>query len=335
MSITIVKPGLFTTLQDAGRYGYQHLGVPVSGAMDIRAHRLANLIAGNTQDQVTLECTLMGPTLTFAQACCIALSGADMDAHLNDQPIPNNRPIIIRAGDTLSLKQARHGVRTYVAVYGGFACDPVMGSASTYVRGGFGGYDGRALQAGDTLSLPTPLANDAKLDALSEQLWDQQIYLPAPWVQQVKTAVRAIQGPQAALFTKQAVDAFFSADYRIDPQSDRMGYRLTGPTLALAEPTQILSEAASFGSIQVPADGQPIVLMADRQTTGGYPKIAHVCTVDLPHIAQAAPGQTLSFKPISLEDAQQLDEQREHAYLTIAADLAASRALIHNAGSQK
>ncbi len=331
MSITIVKPGLFTTIQDAGRYGYQHLGVPVSGAMDIRAHRLANLIAGNTADQATLECTLMGPTLQFSQACCIALSGADMDAHLNGQAIPNNRPIIIRAGDTLALKQAKHGVRTYLAIYGGFACEPVMGSTSTYIRGGFGGYEGRALQANDILTPQTPLTDTAKLDTLSEQLWDQQLYLPAPWVYQAKATLRAIRGPQAVLFTEEAVAAFFSAEYRIDPQSDRMGYRLSGPTLDLAAPTQILSEAASFGSIQVPADGQPIVLMADRQTTGGYPKIAHVCTVDLPQIAQAAPGQTLSFRPITLEQAQQLDQQREQAYKKLVADLAQCRKLLHAA----
>ncbi len=312
MTITVLKPGLLSSFQDLGRFGHQHLGVPVSGAMDGRAHRLANMLAGNPDHEASLEITLVGPVLQFNAAGCIAISGAQLNPQLNGEPIPNNRPITVRPGDVLTFGARVTGLRAYLAWYGGFALDPVLGSNSTYIRGGLGGFQGRALQKNDTLKLKVEL-DPVQLDALQEQLWQLKIYLPAILGLLPRDSVRAIRGPQTTLFTALSVQNFFECDYRVSTDSERMGYRLGGPELSLEIPVQLLSEATSFGSVQVPPDGNPIVLMADRQTTGGYAKIAHVATVDLPLVAQAMPGEILRFTEISLEQSQQLDKQRESA----------------------
>lgn len=325
MSITVIKPGLQSSFQDLGRHGHQHLGIPVGGAMDTRAHRLANLFAGNTEDQATLEITLSGPTLQFNSAACIAISGALLAPTLNSQPVPNNRPLIVRAGDTLSFGARSTGLRAYLAVSGGFDMAPVMGSRSTYMRGGFGGLDGRALQRGDTLTLRQTLPQTASLSCLSNAVWGLRIYLPAILGAALRTDIRAVRGPHDTLFTPESLQALFSTRYQVSAQSERMGYRLAGAELKQADTRQLLSEATSFGTIQVPPDGNPIILMADRQTTGGYAKIAHVCTVDLPLVAQTMPGQTLTFHEITLEQAQQLDQQREAAFDRLHSDLASLR----------
>jgi biotin-dependent carboxylase-like uncharacterized protein len=313
MSITVIKPGLLSSFQDLGRHGYQHLGVPVGGAMDARAHRLANMLVGNDTDCATLEVTLSGPTLQFDQPACIAITGALLQPALNGRPVPNSRPLVVRPGDVLTFGQRQQGLRAYIAWHGGIELDYALESCSTYLRGKMGGYHGRALQKGDTLVLLKNLQN-AHLDALAKALWDQKIYLPAALTPQPRTTVRAMRGAHTPLFTDTSLNDFFSRTYRIGAQSERMGYRLDGPALALREPAQLLSEATSFGTVQVPADGQPIVLMADRQSTGGYPKIAHVASADLPLIAQSMPGDELSFTEISLDQAQELDAQREQAF---------------------
>jgi antagonist of KipI len=326
MSITVVKPGLLSSFQDLGRQGHQHLGVPVGGAMDARAHRLANMLVGNTHDHATLEVTLAGPTLQFEAAACIAITGALLQPMINDRPVPNNRPLVVRAGDTLSLGQRQQGLRAYIAWHGGIELDGVLGSCSTYLRGKLGGYKGRALQKGDVL-VPNKNLNDYNLDDLAKALWDQKIYLPATLAMQQRSTVRAMRGAHTALFTDASVTAFFAQPYRITAQSERMGYRLDGPTLTLKDPTQLLSEATGFGTVQVPPDGQPIVLMADRQTTGGYAKIAHVATTDLPFLAQSMPGDELRFTEISVEQAHDLDNQREDAFAQLHRALGDLRAL--------
>lgn len=313
MTITVLKPGLLASFQDLGRFGYQHLGVPVSGAMDGRAHRLANLLAGNAQHEATLEITLVGPTLQFNTAGCIAISGAQLTPSLNGTPIPNNRPITVSPGDKLTFGARTAGLRAYLAWHGGFNLLPVLGSYSTHLRGSMGGYQGRALRRDDTISVNTALcASD--LDALQEQLWHLKVYLPAILGLLPRASVRAMRGPQTALFTEDSVSSLFTESFRISTDSERMGYRLNGPELTLKSPVQLLSEAISFGSIQVPADGNPIILMADRQTTGGYAKIAHITTTDLPVVAQAMPGESLQFTEITLAQAQHLDKQREEAF---------------------
>ncbi|AOB32909.1 carboxylase [Bordetella sp. H567] len=333
MTVSVLKPGLLSSFQDLGRLGYQHQGIPAAGAMDARAHRLASLLAGNDPARTaTLEITLQGPTLRFEGAACFALSGASLGAALNGRALPVNRPLLARAGDVLSFGApaapapgGAPGLRAYLAVHGGFALTRVMDSESTYLRSGFGGHEGRALAKGDTIGLRTRLDTDA-LDALEEALWQTRLYLPATLAAQARAAVRAMPGRQWQDFTHASREAFAHEAFIVTPQSERMGYRLRGPALAMAAPRQMLSEATCFGTVQVPADGAPIVLMADRQTTGGYPKIAQVASVDLPLLAQTAPGSTIRFEMISLEDAQRLDGERETAFARLAAALAPLRA---------
>lgn len=313
MTITVLKPGLLSSFQDLGRFGHQHLGVPVSGVMDGRAHRLANMLAGNPDHEATLEITLVGPVLQFNAAGCMALSGAQLSPQLNGEPIPNNRPITVRAGDILTFGSRVTGLRAYLAWHGGFALDPVLGSNSTYIRGRLGGFQGRALEKNDTLKLNVEL-DPVRLDAAQQQLWQLKVYMPAILGGLPRDSVRVMRGPQTTLFTALSIRNFLECDYRISTDSERMGYRLGGPELSLETPVQLLSEATSFGSVQVPPDGNPIILMADRQTTGGYAKIAHVATIDLPMVAQAMPGEILRFTEISLEQSKQLDGQREEAF---------------------
>lgn len=330
MSITVIKPGLLSSFQDLGRHGHQHLGVPVGGAMDVRAHRLANLLAGNDEDQASLEITLKGPQLRFDAASCIAISGADLAPALNQQPIPNNRPVIVQAGDVLTFGTRRRGLRAYLAVHGGFCLPCVLGSRSTYMRGTLGGLQGRSLRANDRLALNQAL-DSTQAPALSEALWKIKVYLPALLGNTHRRDVRIIAGPHADRFTPESWQQLLSADWRVAAQSERMGYRLDGPVLNLADTRQLLSEGTSFGTIQVPADGQPIILMADRQTTGGYARIAHVATVDLPVIAQTMPGEHLRFRDISLGEAQQLDHEREAAFERLFRGVADIRTLLGDA----
>lgn len=327
MSITVIKPGLQSSFQDLGRQGHQHLGVSVSGAMDARAHRLANLLAGNADDEATLEITLTGPTLRFDSPACIAISGALLSPSLNGEPIPNNRPLVVKPGDTLAFGARGSGLRAYLAVHGGFDIARVMGSRSTFLRGMFGGFQGRALKKGDQVQLRQSLTQ-RDLDALSDDIWKIKVYLPAILGFMPRSDIRVIRGPHADLFSGESLERFFSCDYQVAAQSERMGYRLNGAELMLEEPVQLTSEVTSFGTIQVPPDGNPIVLMADRQTTGGYAKIAHVATVDLPLVAQTMPGEVLRFHDITLAQAQQLDSEREQAFGRLFQGLAPLRELL-------
>jgi antagonist of KipI len=306
--IQVLKPGVQSQLQDLGRYGFQDLGVPVGGAMDEWSHRLANLLAGNAQDEATLEIVLMGPSLVFETQTQIAITGANLSPHLNGEPVAMHERIDVAAGSQLDFGRRVQGLRTYLAVRGGFAVDPVMGSRSTYVRGGFGGFQGRALRKGDVLPIahaePAPASqSSAPAIALAGRL-------PSTEGSAVAT-LRVIAGEHWDRFTAEAKALFESAVYKINPQSDRMGYRLDGPALQRGDSVELISEAMSFGTIQVPADGQPIVLMAERHSAGGYPKIAHVISVDLPLMAQLAPQQQVRFERVQLQAAQTLYLQRE------------------------
>ncbi|OZI30363.1 hypothetical protein CAL29_20215 [Bordetella genomosp. 10] len=326
--IRVLKPGALTQLQDLGRYGYQRYGVPVNGVMDEWAHRVANILVGNDETVATLECTLAGPVLEFREERLIALCGADMRASLDGLPAPLNEPLLVRRGAVLAFGECRRGARLYLAVRGGFDVEPVMGSASTFARGGFGGFVGRALAKGDRLPLRAadpgyPRARRLLVQSgtpfVSAALFD----LPP---RETPEAVRAMRGPQWQAFTEDARAAFTSTPFTVDTQSDRMGYRLRGEVLKLEQPLEMISEATAFGTVQVPPDGNPIVLMADRQSAGGYPKIAYVATVDLPVLAQALPGAALRFAIVEMEEAQAL-------YLAQAAELAALRERVRAAMS--
>lgn len=320
MTIRVIRPGMLTSVQDAGRYGFQKYGVIVSGAMDPFAHRIANLLVGNTETDATLEMTLKGPTLEFREDALISICGGDLSPSVEGVPVPLWRPVFLRKGSVLAFGHCRSGTRAYLAVAGGWSVPPVMDSRSTYLRAGIGGYQGRGLQAGDELACgePTPLGG-----RIAKRLMAQLTAAPfaaADWgvAQELlpgyspQPTIRAMRGNQSAWFTADSVTRFFAEPFRITPQSDRMGYRLDGPTLELTEQTELLSEAVAFGTVQVPSEGKPIVLLADRQTTGGYPKIAQIAAVDLPLIAQTKPGDTIHFTEISREEAEWLLLVREH-----------------------
>lgn len=314
MKIEVLKPGAQTQAQDLGRYGYQGLGVPVSGVMDEWSHRLANLLAGNSGDEATLEIVLTGPTLRFEAATRIAICGADLSARLDGRRLRPDRAVDVPAGGVLEFGACEAGLRAYLAVRGGLAITPLMGSRSSYVRGGFGGFAGRALRKGDVLLAPDASGRPALRGPGVRPI------LPSSLPREPRgqaVPLRVMPGEHWALFTPAAREALLQAEFRITAQSDRMGYRLEGPPLERSTPGELVSEAMSFGTIQVPNDGQPIVLMAERHGTGGYPKIAHVISVDLPRLAQLGPQQTLRFQAVTLETAQALYLQREQLLATL------------------
>lgn len=306
--IEVLAPGPLSSLQDLGRHGFQRLGVGPAGAMDEWSHRLANLLVGNAAAAATLEITLLGPTLRFHQAALIAVTGADLDARLDGQPLALAWPVRVAAGSVLTFGRRRLGCRAYLAVRGGYAVPSVMGSQSTALRAGFGGFEGRALRKGDRLAIrPSPGLPVRELPARPAGFPACDCPVPGP------APLRVHCGQQWQDFTEEARQRLQTEAYVVHRNSDRMGYRLAGPALALAAPLEMISEAVAFGTVQVPPDGQPIVLMADRQTTGGYPKIASVLAVDLPRLAQAVPGDTLRFTLSTLAEARALDAAREAA----------------------
>lgn len=324
MSIRVLRPGILSTLQDIGRHGYQHLGVPVSGAMDLFAHRVANILVGNDESAATLEMTLHGPQLEFGEDALIAICGADLSPSIDGIPVPEGKPVRLRAGAVLKFGACLTGCRAYLAVGGGFALPPVLGSRSTYEIARIGGLDGRALRRGDRLPVGETPAN--LYPGLGSDLVRSSHAFAAPkWAvnQHIEKlgrspqTVRIVPGIHWEVFPAATRECLISAEFRVAPESSRMGYRLDGPAIELENPLEILSQAVAFGTIQVPPGGQPIVLMADRQTTGGYPMIADVAGVDLHLLAQLKPGDRLRFELVSLAQAQALWLRREQELVTI------------------
>jgi antagonist of KipI len=311
MTMRVLRPGLLTTVQDLGRRGYQNQGVVVGGAVDTLALRLANLLVGNPQGAAALEVTLQGPRLAVEDDAWIAVGGGDLTSMLDGQRIPLWRPVLARRGSLLEFGAPRLGCRAYLAVAGGFDAPQVLGSRSTYLRAGIG----RALRKGDVLTpgvaLPLP-ASRASCFPHPSLLPD---YSPHP-------VLRVLRGNQFAAFTAESRERFFQQAYTVTPQSDRMGCRLSGPVLELQQDEQMISEAVTCGSLQVPPAGAPILLLADRQTTGGYPKIGQVAAVDLPLAAQVPPGGTVRFQEITLAEAHELYLKREAALQQLEAALA-------------
>jgi antagonist of KipI len=287
VAIVVVKPGMLTTVQDAGRWGFQSRGVPVAGPMDPVSFRLANAIVGNRRDASALEVTLLGPELIFEDARTIAVTGAEFDITVDDVEVSLNASVTVPGGGRLRFGRRRRGARAYLAVHGGITVPPRLGSRATHVISGMGGFEGRPLRSGDTLPVGShwPAARVQSAAVLP--------VVPLPGT---PALVRVLPGPQHELFSLDALDVLRSAPYTIAQNSDRMGFRLEGPRLTHAASPDIISDATPLGVLQVPASGQPILLMADRQTTGGYPKIATVITADLAIAGQLAPGDTISFE---------------------------------------
>ncbi|MBS0446673.1 MAG: biotin-dependent carboxyltransferase family protein [Proteobacteria bacterium] len=314
MSIEVLKPGALTTVQDLGRWGQQRLGIVVGGAMDDWSHRIANALVGNPDEAATLEITMVGPTLGFTVDSTVALLGADLSPTIAGRSVPLGQAVRVRAGARLEFGARVCGMRTYLAVGGGIATPPVMGSRSTYLRGAFGGHDGRALRKGDVLQVgaASRVAGPVDGDRPYARLPTPRVMSASLRDEHAVITLRIVPGAHWDLFTDEAQQACLATPYRIALQSDRMGYRLEGAPLARRRAFEMISEGVAYGTMQVPPDGQPIVLMADRQSTGGYPKIANVASVDLPVLAQLGPHRMLRFEAISLAAAQALAVRREH-----------------------
>jgi len=301
VALEVLEGGMLTTVQDLGRYGYQRYGVPVAGAMDPFALQVANALVGNSLDEAALEMTVataVGPTLRATASCLIAVTGADLSLRVNGRPLPVWMAIFVRRGWIIEFGGRKRGCRAYLAVAGGIGVPPIMGSKSTYLRGGFGGFEGRALRGGDLIPIGQPAFHLPSL--AGKEFPPDRIpkYSDAP-------EVHVVLGPQDDYFTEEGIATFLSSEYRVSPTSDRMGYRLQGPEIAHKGQADIISDGIALGAVQVPADQQPIVLMADRQTTGGYPKIATVISADVPLLAQCLPGaSTVTFKAMTVEEAQ-------------------------------
>ncbi|WP_071393974.1 5-oxoprolinase subunit C family protein [Bacillus tuaregi] len=317
--LKIIKPGLLTTIQDLGRFGYQKYGIITSGAMDSLSHRLANILVGNEESTATIEITLLGPIIQFKEDTLIAICGGNLSPSISNQPVRMWRPVFVKKGAVLKFGQPHSGCRAYLAIAGGFSIPTIMDSSSTYLRANLGGFQGRPLREGDLLHTVKKPDPTYKLLAKWHNKENQAPFIEAKWsissqlIPKIEhfPVIRFITGRQTVLFTKESQEILSTGSFQITPQSDRMGYRLNGPPLELDKSVEILSEAVTFGTIQVPADGNPIILMADRQTTGGYPKIGEIASVDLSLLAQAKPLDTIHFKNISLEEAQLLLLEQE------------------------
>src|SRR5690625_3803274 len=305
MSVEVLSPGLFTTIQDLGRYGSQQFGVIVSGAMDSYSLRIANLLVGNREGEGALEITLVGPKLQFEHDQLIAITGGDLHATIDGETAPLWRPVLIRKGSILQFKSAVKGCRAYVAFSGGIAVPEVMGSKSTYVRAGIGGYRGRALQKKDRFVCDEMGKIGQSFVRQLEKMKHHFSWSVNDGLIELQTqSIRVLKGSEFHRFDEQSRQQLFHSPYTVTTSADRMGYRLEGPELSLSEKFELLSEGVTYGTIQVPSSGQPIILMADRQTTGGYPKIGQVISADLSSLAQLQPTASIHFKKVTLEQAE-------------------------------
>ena len=293
--IRILEPGPQTTIQDLGRSGYLAVGIPPSGPMDRRAFVLANRLVGNLDGTAGLECTLAGPRFEARTAGAFAVTGAEVPVLVNEAAVPMWTTVPLAAGDAVKVGTARAGVRAYVAFAGGIDVPPALGSRSTFLRGRLGGLAGRALAKDDVLTLgAAPPVRFRRVKARMVPAFGPEIVL------------RAVLGPQDDRFTEEGIATFLGSSYEVLPQSDRMGARLRGPRIGHRRGHDIISDGIALGSVQVPGDGQPIVLLSDRQSTGGYTKIATVCSFDVVGIGQARPGHRVHFQAVTVVEAHGL-----------------------------
>jgi antagonist of KipI len=299
--VRVVLGGPLTTVQDLGRHGRQGEGVPESGAMDIVAARIANLLVGNDERAAVIESTLAGPALLFDSDTSVALGGADFGATLDGEPVAPWHAFPVRAGATLALGNARRGCRAYVAIAGGVDVPCVLGAKSTCLPARFGGHEGRALRAGDVFAVSDVSPRHVRR-ALASSLRPEH-----------HATVRLIAGAQLDALDDASREQLFGPGLRVSLRSDRTGFRLEGAALRLRTPLELLSSAVTTGTLQLPPNGEPILLMADHQTTGGYPVLGHVATVDLGAVAQLRPGDAIRFAPVSLDDAQRLYLERDRS----------------------
>ena len=294
MGIIVQQPGILTTVQDSGRWGFQHLGVPVAGPMDWASHQLANQLVGNDDRAAVLEVTMAGPTLCFEESAVVAVTGAEFALQVDGEHVPTHASRFIRRGQTLAFGPPARGARAYVAVGGGIAVAPVLGSRATHVLSGMGGLEGRPLRAGDRLATGEVLRT----------AYAGRSVAPVTGLARDGARVRVLTGPHADRFDRGEIAQFEAARFQIATESDRMGYRLEGRRVSVRDGGTLISRAVVRGMVQVPPDGRPIVLMADSQTAGGYPGLATVITADLPIVGQLSAGQWLEFSCCTLAEAR-------------------------------
>ncbi|AFJ47754.1 5-oxoprolinase subunit PxpC [Shimwellia blattae] len=295
--LTIIRAGVHTSVQDAGRIGSRGMGVSRSGALDLPALRIANLLVGNDENAPALEITLGQVVIEFNQDGWFALTGAGCDARIDGRAVWTGWRLPYKRGQQLVLKTPRHGMRSYLAVAGGLDVPRVMGSASTDLKAGFGGFQGRLLKDGDKLPVRDGGQHFMESRGVKQLLWGNRI--------------RALAGPEYQEFSKVSQEDFWRLPWHISPQSNRMGYRLQGPVLARETRRELYSHGLLPGVVQVPHNGQPIVLMNDAQTTGGYPRIAVVIEADLYHLAQVRLGEPIHFIPCTHEEALKARHEQE------------------------
>ncbi len=301
--IDVIEPGLLTTVQDMGRYGYLRHGVPASGAMDTVALRMANILVGNPEEEACLEVTLSGPRLQLRSSAVMSVTGADLSPSLNDAPVPMWESFLAQQGDILSFGEQRSGTRAYVAVAGGLDIPMVMGSKSTFMKASIGGFKGRALEAGDMLvtRLPASYSNASGRRIPRSLIPDYEPSRP----------IRVVLGPQDDRFTDAGLAVLLGESFTVSANSDRMGYRLQGPKVEHVSGPDIISDGIPFGGVQVSGDGQPIILMADRGTSGGYTKPAAVISSDIGKVAQRMPGDEIRFQKVTLVEAHEALAEQE------------------------
>lgn len=307
-SVHVLRPGLQTTVQDLGRWGFQHHGVPVAGAMDPFSHRLANALVGNAPGDATLEVTLAGPELLFDDERVVAVAGAEFTLDVDQHAVAHARPFAVASGSRLRFGPRSRGARAYLAIRGGVDVPPVLASRSTHVPSRMGGWAGRPLATGDRLPLG-PTTHEGGVPRRARV--DISAFMEGASV------ARVLPGPQRDRFRDDAIATLQSAPYAVGVESDRMGFRLLGPAIGDLRGADIISDATPLGSLQVPASGQPILLMADHQTTGGYPKLAVVITADLGVVAQCAPGDSIRFRVCTHAEALAALIARERAVMAL------------------
>lgn len=301
--MVVENPGFLTTVQDLGRYGYQQFGMPVAGAMDDYALQAANLLVGNPRGEAGLEITYSGFSTRFEGRGRVAVTGADLGAKLNGRPLEPWQSVVVEDGDMIVFTAVKKGCRAYMALEGGVSVPEVMGSKSTYIKAEIGGYNGRKLVKGDVL----------ESGEKGHINFEGSIRVPDEFLPQYSgdVNVRLVMGPQDDCFPPEEIEKFLNSKYAVTNQCDRMGYRLEGPAIKHSSGPDIISDGIALGAIQVPGHGRPIIMMRDRQTTGGYTKIANVISVDIPLLAQLKPGDRVSFTRVSVEEAQALFRERE------------------------
>ena len=309
LGVKVINPGLLATIQDLGRYGFQQFGLPVSGVMDEFAYKVLNILLENDDHAGAIEVTMSGLVLEFYEDSVIAITGGNLDPKINGKSIDMWTTVFINKGDILWFSGVKSACRAYIGFKGGIKIPQIMGSKSTYLKGGLGGIKGKALSKGDFIPVCPVEKNSFIRRILPEK------YIPS---YSNNIEIRVVMGPQDDYFSSAGIETFLSNEYKISNDCDRMGFRLEGKTVEAIDGSDIISDGISFGSIQIPGHGKPIIMMADRQTTGGYAKIAGVISSDLSWLAQCKPGDVIKFNRVSIAEAHELLRDRENLYIEIS-----------------